>query len=78
MKKEDFRHKIARGMYNYLLFFLLAAFLAACSMVLFVTILKETMELQLMRENIGMAAKLTFGDVIFLSADEKLNDLLHE
>ena len=68
MKKVDIGHKIARGIYNYLLFFLWVAFLVACSTVLFVTALSETMDLQLTKENLEVAAKLTFGNVIFLSA----------
>ena len=68
MKKVDIGHKIARGIYNYLLFFLWVAFLVACSTILFVTALSETMDLQLTKENLEVAAKLTFGNVIFLSA----------
>ena len=67
MKKTDSGKKIARIIYNYLLFFLLVAFLVSCSTVLFVTTLRDTLNLQLTSENVSMAAKLTFGNVIFLS-----------
>ena len=68
MKKSDLGHKIIRGAYNYLLFFLWVAFLVTCSTILFVSVLKETMDLQLTHENLNIAAKLTFGNVVFLSA----------
>ncbi len=67
MRKEEFRHKILHGIYNYLMFFLLVAFLVSCSTMLFITVLADTLNLTLTRENIGVAAKLTFGNVIFLS-----------
>ncbi len=68
MKKEDFWHKLFRGTYNYLMFFLLAAFVVSCSMILFISTLSETLEIELTKENLNMAAKLTFGNVVFLGA----------
>lgn len=67
MKKAGLKKKATRVIYNYLLFFLLVAFLVTCSTMLFVTTLRETLNLQLTAENVNMAAKLTFGNVIFLS-----------
>lgn len=67
MRKENLWHKILRGAYNYLLFFLLVAFLVTCSTMLFVSVLSKTLNLELTGENLNMAAKLTFGNVIFLS-----------
>lgn len=67
MKKKDLEHKIFRAFYNYLMFFLLVAFLVSCSTMLFVSTLRDTLELQLTKENLNDAAKLTFGNVIFLS-----------
>ena len=67
MRKADLGHKIARGIYNYFTFFLLVAFLVSCSTMLFVSTLRDTLNLQLTRENLNVAAKLTFGNVIFLS-----------
>lgn len=67
MKKSVLEHKIARGIYNYLMFFLVVAFLVSCSTMLFVSILRDTLNLQLTRENITVAAKVTFGNVILLS-----------
>ena len=67
MSKAKLRHKIVRGIYSYFLFFLLVAFLVTCSTMLFVSVLSNTLELELTEKNINMAAKLTFGNVIFLS-----------
>ena len=67
MKKVGLWHKLLRGIYNYIMFFLLVAFLVSCSTMLFVTILANSLNLTLTSENIGLAAKLTLGNVIFLS-----------
>lgn len=67
MRKADFLNKICRVIYNYLLFFLLIAFLVTCSTMLFVSVLSTTLELELTDSNLNMAAKLTFGNVILLS-----------
>lgn len=67
MRKADLRHKIMRGFYSYLLFFLLTAFLVTCSMMLFMTVLTNSLNLTLTSENVGLAAKLTLGNVIFLN-----------
>lgn len=67
MKKTEIWQKILRVIYNYLLFFLLVAFLVTCSMTLFISSMRDTLDLQLTEENINVAAKLTFGNVIFLS-----------
>ncbi len=67
MNKKWFVHKITRGVYNYLLFFLVVAFLVSCSTMLFVSTLRDTLQLQFTSENLNAAAKLTFWNVIFLS-----------
>lgn len=67
MKKADFGHKIFRVIYHYVLFFLLVAFLVTCSMMLFVSVLADTLQLKLTGENVTIAAKLTFGNVVLLS-----------
>lgn len=59
--------KILRLIYNYFLFFLLAAFVVSCSMTLFITVMMDTLNFNLTNENIGVAAKLTFGNVLLLS-----------
>lgn len=67
MKKEKFWQKILPGMYHYLLFFLLVAFLVTCTMSLFVSTLANDLELTLTGDNLNRAAKLTFLNVIALS-----------
>ena len=67
MNKKGFVHKIARGIYNYLMFFLVVAFLVSCSTMLFVSTLRDTLDLHFTSENLNAAAKLTFWNVIFLS-----------
>lgn len=67
MKKSNLRHKIFKGIYNYLMFFLLVAFLVSCTTMLFVSTMANTLQLELTDENISVAAKLTFLNVIFLS-----------
>ena len=67
MKKTDLKHKVLRSLYNYFLFFLLVAFLVTCSTMLFVSILSETLNIELTGDNLNVAAKLTFLNVIFFS-----------
>ena len=68
MKNHESTHKIIRLIYNYVMFFFVAAFLVSCSTMLFVTVLADTLNIEFTSENIGAAAKLTFGNVILLSA----------
>ncbi|MBP3339863.1 MAG: HAMP domain-containing histidine kinase [Lachnospiraceae bacterium] len=67
MKEVNKHHKIYRILYNYVLFFMLVAFLVTCSMLLFITVLSESLDVEFTEENIALSAKLTFGNVIFLS-----------
>lgn len=70
MRKPKFK-QIIQAINNYLVFFLIVAFVVSCCMMLFVTVLAETMGLVFTKENIAIAAKLTFGNVLlitFLSA----------
>ena len=70
MKKIKYR-QILRAANNYLVFFLIVAFVVSCCMMLFVTVLADSMGLHFTKENIAAAAKLTFGNVLlitFLSA----------
>lgn len=67
MRKKNIGHKLFRVMYHYVLFFLLVGFMVSCCMVLFITVLTNTLGLQLTSENLDMAAKLTFGNVLLLS-----------
>ncbi len=52
---------------SWCVFFLLAAFVVTCCMTLFITVMADTLDLTFSEENISMAAKLTFGNVILIS-----------
>lgn len=67
MKNAKLGHKIFRAIYHYLLFFLMVAFLVSCSTMLFISVMADSLALELTSENISIAAKLTFGNVILLS-----------
>lgn len=67
MKKRNLRQSALHTIYNYLLFFLIAAFLVSCTMSLFVSIFSKDLGLVLTGENLNRAAKLTFGNVLLLS-----------
>ena len=47
MRKKKIGHKLFRVMYHYVLFFLLVGFMVSCCMVLFITVLTNTLGLQL-------------------------------
>ena len=67
MKNNSFGQKLLRVVYHYFIFFLLTAFLVTCTTMLFVSILSESLSLELNGENLQMAAKLTFLNVLVLS-----------
>lgn len=67
MKNTTVTHGILRAIYRYLLFFLLVAFVTTCCMVLFITTLTKSINIELTPENLGKAAKLTFANVLLLS-----------
>lgn len=59
--------RILKAVSNYLLFFLLVAFLVTCCISLFTTTLMDSLGIVLTGENLTSAAKLTFLNVIALS-----------
>ena len=59
--------RILRAVSHYAVFFLFMAFVITCCMMLFITTMSRTMDLTLTSENIAMAAKLTFVNVVALS-----------
>ena len=66
MKKLTFR-QILKAANNYVVFFLTVAFAVSCCMMLFVSTLADTMGLELTADNVGTAAKLTFGNVLLIT-----------
>jgi len=67
MKKLSLR-RILRAINNYLVFFLVVAFVVTCCMTLFLNILSDSMGLVLNANNIATAAKVTFLNVLLLTA----------
>lgn len=67
MKKETRYSKLLYAIHHYLTFFALVAFLITCCMMLFVSVLSYTLDITLTEENLSVAAKLTFGNVLLLS-----------
>ncbi len=68
--------KILYGINNFLVFFLLAAFVVTCCMMLFVTILSKSLDIEFTEANISTAAKLTFANVLFISVIFTLIDYI--
>ena len=67
MRKKDWKHRLIRGIYNYMMFFFVVAFLVSCTTILFATILAKTTNFELTSANIETAAKATFLNVLLLS-----------
>ncbi len=59
--------RILLSLYHYFCFFLLMAFLISCCMILFLSIMTDTMSITLTEEHIRTAAVVTFLNVVFLS-----------
>jgi len=68
VKRSSLGHKILRAVYNYFVFFLLSAFLVTCTTALFVSVLSDSLGIELTDEDLRTAAKLTFLNVIALSS----------
>lgn len=67
MREKKSYERVLRGIRNFLTFFLLAAFITTSCTMLFVTVLASTLGVELTDSDVGLAAKLTFGNVILLS-----------
>ena len=66
MKTRRFR-TILKAINHYAVFFLVVAFVVTCCMLLFVNTLADSMGLVFTADNIGTAAKLTFGNVVLIT-----------
>ncbi|MBQ4048321.1 MAG: HAMP domain-containing histidine kinase [Clostridia bacterium] len=67
MKRQTRIRRLLQSIHHYTVFFLLMAFVITCSMTLFLQILMRTTDIVLTEENLKIAAKLTFVNVLFLS-----------
>ncbi len=67
MEKDNFK-KVLKTVGLFLMFFLLVAFVVTCATMLFITVFSYTSGIELTEDNINIAAKLTFINVLALSA----------
>lgn len=67
MKNETRIKNILKWISDYLIFFLLVAFVITCCTMLFVSTLADTLDITLTDKDLSAAAKLTFGNVAILS-----------
>ena len=75
MKKLTFK-SVLGSVSSFLLFFLTVGFIVSCCMMLFLSILADTMELTLTADNIAAAAKITFWNVILITFLFKFADYI--
>ena len=66
MKKPSFR-QVLKTVNNYIVFFLTVGFAVSCCMMLFLNILAGSMGLTFNADNIAVAAKVTFGNVLLIT-----------
>ena len=66
MKKPTFRQAL-KTINSYVVFFLTVAFAVSCCMMLFLNVLSNSMGLVFDENNIAVAAKLTFGNVLLIT-----------
>ena len=67
MKKGPGVERALRGVSRFILFFIIVAFVVTCCMLLFLSTLAYTINVDFTSVNIGVAAKLTFINVVALS-----------
>lgn len=67
MKRENYS-MILHSVWSFLIFFLLTAFIVTCCMMLFLNALAVKTGINFTRSDIVIAAKLTFGNVLLLTA----------
>ena len=76
MKKGSIVKTALKWINHYFVFFLLAAFVITCCTMLFVSTLRDTLHLTLTSQNIQVAAKVTFWNVVLLSGIFTVIDIL--
>ena len=65
--KESLFRRLLLAANRFVIFFLLVAFVITCCMMLFISVLQKQLGVILSEENISIAAKLTFGNVVLLA-----------
>jgi len=66
MKKLTFR-QVLKSINSYMIFFLTVGFAVSCCMMLFLNVLADSMGIVFNADNIAVAAKLTFGNVLLIT-----------
>ena len=66
MKKLSFR-QVLKAVNSYVIFFLTVGFAVSCCMMLFLNVLADSMGIVFNADNIAVAAKLTFGNVLLIT-----------
>lgn len=69
-KPHEPNSRVVRALYSarrFMAFFLLISFTVTCCMLLFLFIRQKNAEIDLTKENVELAAKLTFGNVLLIS-----------
>jgi len=67
VKKNEKIKAILKATNHYLVFFLLVAFVITCCMLLFLSVMSRSLNIEFTKENIALASKMTFWNVAFLS-----------
>lgn len=67
MKQNPKFNSVLKFISNYLTFFMLVAFVVTCCMTLFISTFTKSINIELNEENLSIAAKITFMNVILLS-----------
>lgn len=75
MKKVNLK-LILKAFYNYIVFFVLIGFSITCCMMLFMSVMGESLDIEFTAENINLAAKLTFLNVVILSLAYHIIDVI--
>ena len=68
MKRERTRKRFFATVSNFFVFFLLAAFVTTCCIMLFISVLQASMGREFTQEEITLAAKITLLNVLLISA----------
>ena len=76
MKKDNANRKLFSTISNFFIFFLLAAFVTTCCIMLFISALQGSIGREFTREEITVAAKITMLNVILLSVGMATVDYL--
>ena len=74
--KRPTLQRVLSAISSFLLFFLVVGFVVTCCMMLFVRLLADTMDLTLTPDNVAMAAKVTFWNVVLITLLFKLADYI--